>query len=181
MKSPLKMVTDLTSRLDGAKSALADLHAADKELKTTHAAAAAELSGLGNARPPLEEMIAEGERQIDAQAAPWSEAHGLELIDAIRSGTLDASAIPTAAAEKKRDLRAALELYAYTPGPPTREVPRLTAELVEKIKDIEAQHSELVERAAELGIALELLPDVRMRRGHEAHLAGLRERDRPRK
>ncbi len=177
MKSPLKMVTDLTSRLVGAHSALADLHSTDKELRTMDAEAKAELSSLGNSRPPRDELLAEGWRQIDANAAAWSAAHGLELIDAIRAGTLDAIPIPTSPAEQKRDLRAALDLVTYTAGPPTSEVPRLTAELVAKITDIEAQHSELVERAAELGIALELLPDVRMRRAQAAHLAGLRERD----
>ena len=184
MKNPVKMVTDLASRLAGARGALDDLHAADKEQRKMHEELQAERSRVLGARPPREEMIAEGERQIDAIADAWAATHGLALIDAIRSGNiLDGlprdieTDIAWRRAEWKRELRPKLEATPYEPGPPTGDRPRVLAELDAKIIDVEAQHSELVDRAAELGIALELLPDVRMRRAHEAHVKSLHDRD----
>jgi hypothetical protein len=203
MKNPVKMLADLTSRLAGARSALDAVHETDKALRTMHAELQAERARLCGAKPPREAVIAAAERQVDAIAAAWAAANGAQLVTAI-VGAVDVQPngevrglvagnllhlpalaglvdVPTLAAimpEYLKDgLRRVIEATPYVAGPPMADRPGLIADVDAKIADVEDQHSELVARAAELGISIELLLDVRARRAHEANLAEFRERD----
>jgi hypothetical protein len=202
MKSPVKMLTDLAGRLAGARGALDDLHAADKELRKMHEDLQAERARLCGARPPHAELIAAAEEQVDALAAAWAAANGLQLVVAV-GGSIDVQPsrevrgvisgnllhapalmgmldVPTLAAlvpaQLKAGLRRLIEATEYAEGPPMSERPRLIAELDEKIADVEREHSQLVDQARGLGIEIALLDDVRYRRAHEAHLAENRAR-----
>jgi hypothetical protein len=53
-------------------------------------------------------------------------------------------------------------------GPPSAERPAVVATLDKEIADLEGRHSELVDAAAEVGIAIDLLPTVKARRDEDA-------------
>jgi len=198
MKSPAKMLTDLVSRLAGARSALDELHDTDKTLRTMHEDLQAERRRLCGARPPKADLIAEAERQVDAIAAAWVAAHGPQLVDAI-AGRVDASPagvvrgivegnlllvpfvfdvqalLALAPDPVKQSLRTIITGAEYAEGPPMSARAELIAAVDAKIADVEEQHSALVDQALALGIQLDLLDAVRSRRARAAYLAEVRE------
>jgi len=199
MKSPAKMLTDLVGRLAGARSALDELHGTDKTLRAMHEDLQAERRRLCGARPPKADLIAEAERQVDAIAAAWAAANGPQLVDAIAPrvdvtpgdavrGTVEGNLLlapfavdvltllALAAGPVKQSLRAIIAATEYAEGPPMSERVPLIAAVDAKLADVEEQHSSLVDQAAALGIALDLLDAVRLRRARAAHLAEVRER-----
>ena len=60
------------------------------------------------------------------------------------------------------------DIRAHPLAPHLLERPAILAKLDEEIADLERRHTELVDAAAEVGIAIELLPTVKARREAEA-------------
>jgi hypothetical protein len=200
MKNPVTMLKDLAGRLAGARDALSALHDTDKGLRTLHEGLMAERARLVGSQPPRVELIATAEAAIDAVAATWAAEHGPRVVSSLAgyvdmqpdgavrgfvAGSLwpaltgqDAAQLFAALwpDQAKQGLRRVIDATDYAEGPPIAGRPRLIAEVDAKILDVEEQHSSLVDQARELGITLELLPDVRQRRAHAAHLDEFRER-----
>lgn len=184
-------LSDLAARLAGARTGLEALHATETELRGSHERLQAERSQLCSAHPPREDLVAEAERQIDAAGAAWLEVHGAAIVTAL-SGSIDfaptgeirgvvagqllpvlrldgEALLALAPDQLKRGVRRIIEAAAYVAGPAMRERPRLIAEVDAKITEVERQHSELVDRARELGVGLALLPEVQGRRLQAGH------------
>jgi len=178
-------VQDWAAKLAGVD----DLHSVEKELRQEAEGFAVERTRLLSARPPREDLIAAAERQVDAIAAEWANGNGPQIVAALAGsvdvqpggeeirgvvpgdirnwlpGIVDGSAfiglVPSIVKARLRDIIAATP---YNPGPSMDQRQRMIAELAAKLADVEARHSELVDHARELGITIELLPDVQGRR-----------------
>jgi hypothetical protein len=192
-KTILGKVQDWAAKLAGARTAVDDLHSVEKELRQEAEGLAVERTRLLGARPPREDLIALAERQVDAIAAEWANGNGPQIVaalagavdvqpggDAVRGlvpgdirtwlpGMIDGSAvIGLVPSVVKNRLRQIIEAADYIPGPSMDQRQRMIAELDVKLADVESRHSELVDHACELGITLELLPNVAGQRARKA-------------
>lgn len=176
-----------------------DPRALELQLREAHRSALVERKRACDGRPPIDEVVANMRRLVDEAAARWgNDRHYSMLIDfgggmelrtdgSIRErrpqmhslGNHVDSLIGLAPGLIKDRLEEILRSQSYEAGAPLADRPRLIAEADVRIREIEDQHSALVDAAAHLNppISLELLPAVRDRREHE-RIQARREGDR---
>ncbi|MFA5028544.1 MAG: hypothetical protein WC713_11795 [Candidatus Methylomirabilota bacterium] len=182
-------------RLAGAMGALDELHAADQDLRRTHAELKKERNKIVSAPGPREEVLANFDKLIEAEAARWQQEAGASLIRHGSPGfTLqrDGELVPQRPAwpgefQKvltlkdvaglfpdlvKTQVAALVTTTTYTPGPAASDRWAALKTIDQKIAEIEEQHAALVDAAAALTppVALTLLPDVAARRETERDL-----------
>jgi hypothetical protein len=201
MKNPVNVIRDLATRMSSARSALADVQAADQELRQAHAALQAERTLLIASPVPRAEVVAVAEAEVDKIGAEWRQAHAQQIVAALGGyvdlvpGTntvrgvargslgpalpaLDLAALCALLPEAmKNGIRRAIESAEYVEGAPMTDRPRLIRELDARIAEVEEEHSQLVDEATSVNVSLPLLPDVRMRRAQAATLAAQQERE----
>ena len=180
-------------RLVGARAAVSELHAVDKEFREQHLAAVKHRDFVRNAPPPLPEILQAMEIVVDAAAARWTQEHARTFLTELgphmkaeRDGrdTLPQPTLPELLAFRelrgealvglfpellKARLREILSDMEYAAGPAQTDRARLLAEAEATIRQIEDQHAELVDQAAALDppVLLRLLPAVADRRESE--------------
>lgn len=186
---------DWARRLAGARTALGELHDLDRELREQHGAALKERERVASAPPPLDEIIGNMERIIDAHAAQELEqtAYGLRhafggALEVRRDGNL-AEVKPTmpnwfytgpgdltlarlaafAPGLVKARIAEILRAFPFEAGTPMADRRRLLAEADARTAEIARAHEQLVDEAAGLEppVTLTLLPEVKARRDAE--------------
>jgi hypothetical protein len=185
---------DWTKRLTAARSALGELHELDAELRAEHGRLLKERSRIASSPPPLEEILANMEAAVSATAARWAQEHSWSLLKGFGPGLrlkADGSLVPERPgfpsyfvtnpftfkdmvgimpdAVKVR-LRQILSSVEYVPGSPMADRERLLAEVDERIRQLEGEHTGLVAEAAGLTpepVLLALLPSVAAHRAAE--------------
>jgi hypothetical protein len=189
---------DWIARLAGARVVLDEVHEVDAHLRAEHTAAVEERNHIINAPPPVEDVIAAMERDIDTMAATWGEKRARALLAAYGSGLKEkddgshvvhnrsfpgelylpwteadwASANPDAA---KQRYAAEIRARPYVAGPPVADRLRLVAQADARIRELEDHHAEFVETAAKFDppIILALLPGVAKRKEDDARALAL--------
>lgn len=188
--------------LAAAKKAAAALTEHEQELRKRHAERASERQNVQLALRPRDEVLANASRLVDEAAAQWAkdfghtvtqELSGYIEVDTDRRGNIvervrrprllympaDRIDFAMLCALAPDALKGTLRSIVQAQSPATfglsdtARAERL-AVLDAEIAEIERLHSELVDGAAEVGIALSLLPAVAERR-HEAAQRAARE------
>ena len=152
--------------------------------------------GIIGALPPVEHLIDSATKEIDTIAATWRDAQAAPLARAI-GGRIDLDArgqfrgvipggllagmpgmiefttlcglVPEVV---KTNVAAILRAAQYEPGPAMSDRPKLIEATDARIVAVREQHAELVDHAAEHGIAIEHLPEERARRMQAEQRAG---------
>jgi hypothetical protein len=187
-------LSDFAKQLAGAKTALVNLHGLDTQLRDAHAAALLQGDRMRNLPPPIDEVLANAERLIDARAAEWAAKNHHEIvwtlggqIEAQRDGRdeLRSASLPQFLTFReikgealvglfpellKARLRAIVRTIPYEAGAPLADRPRLLAEQDARIREIEDEHAALVDLAATLDppVRLQFFPAVQARRDADA-------------
>jgi hypothetical protein len=193
MKTLITKVQDWAGRLAGAKTAMGELHEADRTLREQHAAAVKDRDHVVNTCAPVEEVLANLERLLDEQAYHWAKGQGFSMVMAVGPGqnvTSDGALAPRppqlpgwfydnltlvrlayfAPTVVKARLAEIIQATPYEAGAPAADRARLYAEADARVAEVERQHTDLVDAAAALDppIELKLLPVVAERRATEA-------------
>jgi hypothetical protein len=185
VKGAIKTVADITvnlaARVAGFQTALADVHDTETEIRAEHQAAQQERQRILSSLPPRTEVLAWLQAEVGRLGAAWREAHGPGVVAACRPAEIAMAGSPLASAlgggvlelgavcalmpgVMETGLANLVDAVAFEEGPPLAERPRLLRELDARLVDLEAQHTALCDRAAELDITLELMPGEHARR-----------------
>lgn len=188
------ILADLAGASREARDGIAKLRAVDIELRAEDERIAAEIATQTSALPPKADIIAAGERQVDALGEGWRQAYGPRILAAI-AGRLDvrmdgevSGIVPgdmtafgllpqgldlhalagIAPGFLKAGLRDLVQATTYEAGPRLEERPARIAELQARRRGIHAQHRAMVDEAAAAGVTLADLPENVALRHREA-------------
>ncbi|MGE3845195.1 MAG: hypothetical protein AB7I50_26850 [Vicinamibacterales bacterium] len=186
--------TDQLKALRAAKQAAATLVETERTLRAQHTALLAEHRAIEAAPRALEELLADKDRLIDEATAKWDETHARMTVQAINGSREYQGADrwrdepPALPANRyghpdtlgfvdlcglvpdllKRRLEQVIRTSGVAFGLPAAARQAKLAELDLGIAELEAQHTDLVDSAAEVGVVLPLLEVVQARRESDA-------------